>query len=278
VTSLVQRRGGAVTPITAHTTKTGRVLRPLAHVPPSLVSLLAGALIWELIGRLVNVSFFPPLTTVLARLLEMVRSGLIVAPLWSSLINLVVGFGLSLVCGVAVGVLMGRYPKVEAALGIYVYALLTAPALVFAPIFFSILGDGRGSILAVVVMYSLFIMIINTADAIRGVPNYLVEMGRSYGATESQILWRIIIPAATPMIMAGVRLGAGRAVTGMINGEMFIAVVGLGAVVTEAGGRFDGASVLAVLLVIIAVAVAAVGLVQAVDRRLTAWLPKTSRE
>jgi ABC-type nitrate/sulfonate/bicarbonate transport system permease component len=64
----------------------------------------------------------------------------------------------------------------------------------------------------------------------------------------------------------------------MINGEMFIAVVGLGQVVTEAGGRFDGASVLAVLLVIIAVAVTAVGLVQAVDRRLTAWLPQTSRE
>lgn len=278
MTSLVQRRSEAVPPISAHTTKMGRTLRRVAHVPPSLVSLLAGAVLWELVGRLVNVSFFPPLTTVLARLAEMVRSGLIIAPLWSSLINLFVGFGLSLVFGLAIGVLMGRYPKVEAALGIYVYALLTAPALVFAPIFFSILGDGRGSILAVVVMYSLFIMIINTADAIRGVPNFLVEMGRSYGATESQILWRIIIPAATPMIMAGVRLGAGRAVTGMINGEMFIAVVGLGQVVTEAGGRFDGASVLAVLLVIIAVAVAAVGLVQAVDRRLTAWLPKTSRE
>jgi ABC-type nitrate/sulfonate/bicarbonate transport system permease component len=255
-----------------------RALRRVTHVPPTLVSLLAGALLWEIVGRLANVTFFPPLTAVVARLAEMIRSGLIIAPLWSSLINLVVGFGLSLGFGLAIGVLMGRYPKVEAALGIYVYALLTAPALVFAPIFFSILGDGRGSILAVVIMYSLFIMIINTADAIRGVPTHLVEMGRSYGASESQILWRIIIPAATPMIMAGVRLGAGRAVTGMINGEMFIAVVGLGQVVTEAGGRFDGASVLAVLLVIIAVAVTAVGLVQAVDRRLTAWLPQTSRE
>ena len=278
MTSLVQRRSEAAAPIRLHTTRMGRVLRRVTRVPPTLVSLLAGAVLWELIGRIVHVAFFPPLTTVLARLAEMVRSGLIIAPLWSSLINLVVGFGLSLGFGLAIGVLMGRYPKVEAALGIYVYALLTAPALVFAPIFFSILGDGRGSILAVVIMYSLFIMIINTADAIRGVPTHLVEMGRSYGASESQILWRIIIPAATPMIMAGVRLGAGRAVTGMINGEMFIAVVGLGQVVTEAGGRFDGASVLAVLLVIIAVAVTAVGLVQIVDRRLTAWLPKTSRE
>jgi NitT/TauT family transport system permease protein len=79
------------------------------------------------------------------------------------------------------------------------------------------------------------------------------------------------------MIMAGVRLGVGRAVTGMINGEMFIAVVGLGHIVTQAGGRFDSASVLAVLLIIIAVALGAVGMVQAVDRRLTRWVPNTSR-
>ena len=59
---------------------------------------------------------------------------------------------------------------------------------------------------------------------------------------------------------------------------MFIAVVGLGRIVTQAGGRFDGAGVLAVLLVIIAVALGAVGLVQAVDRRITRWVPTTARD
>lgn len=275
MTSIMEKSHAEPASVRVHATKVGR---GLWRASPSAISLIVGALLWEVVGRVADVSFFPPLSTVLARLVEMIRSGLIIAPLWSSLINLAVGFGLSLAFGVGIGILMGRFPKVDAALGIYVYALLTAPALVFAPIFFSILGDGRGSIIGVVIMYSLFIMIINTADAIRGVQPNLIEMGRSYGASETQILFRIVLPAATPMIMAGVRLGAGRAVTGMINGEMFIAVVGLGAVVTEAGGRFDGASVLAILLVIIAVAVCSVGLVQAVDRRLTSWLPKTSRE
>lgn len=277
MTSLTRQRMGT-TATELRPTGARLALRRVLGFSPSLVSLLAGAVIWEVAGRVLQVSFLPPLSEVLSRLGEMVASGLIIAPLISSLINLAIGFGLSLVVGVGLGVLMGRYRKIDAAFGIYVYALLTAPALVFAPIFFSILGDGRGSIIAVVIMYSLFIMIINTADAIRGVHPALIEMGRSYGASESQILWRIILPAATPMIMAGVRLGAGRAVTGMINGEMFIAVVGLGAVVTEAGGRFDGASVLAILLVIIGVALAAVGLVQAVDNKLTSWLPKTTRE
>lgn len=251
--------------------------RRRAHVPVSFISLLVGAFAWEAIGRIADANFFPPLSQVLARLWEMIVAGDIIGSLGSSLINLVLGFGLSLVGGVGVGILMGWYPKVEAALGIYVYALLTAPSLVFAPIFFSILGDGRGSIVAIVIMYSVFIMTISTADAIKTVPTHLVEMGRSYGASELQILTRIVIPAATPSIMAGVRLGVGRAVTGMINGEMFIAVVGLGQIVTEAGGRFDSKSVLAILIVIIFVALAAVALVQAVDRKLTGWLPKTER-
>jgi ABC-type nitrate/sulfonate/bicarbonate transport system permease component len=247
------------------------------HLPAAPISLAAGAALWELIGRVADVPFFPPLTTVLGRLADMVASGQILGSLADSLLNLALGFGISLAAGLVVGVAMGRYRKVEAAFGVYVYALLTAPSLVFAPIFFSLLGEGRGSIVAVVVMYTVFIIVINTASAIQTVPGHLVEMARSYGASETQVLLRIILPAAAPMIMAGVRLGVGRAVTGMINGEMFIAVVGLGRIVTQAGGRFDGASVLAVLLVIIAVALGAVALVQAVDRRITRWVPKTSR-
>ena len=78
--------------------------------------------------------------------------------------------------------------------------------------------------------------------------------------------------------MAGIRLGVGRAVKGMINGEMFIAVVGLGGVVMTAGRNFDAETVLAVMLLIILVAFGAVGLVERIDRRLTAWLPETSRD
>ena len=245
--------------------------------PYAAVSLLAGAVLWEVGGRLADVRFFPPLSVVVERLGEMIASGLILDSLSTSLVNLGVGFAISLALGLAVGTLMGRFRKAEAALSSYVYALLTAPSLVFAPIFFSVLGAGRESIIAIVIMYSTFIMMITTMSAIHQVQPSLVEMGRSYGASETRLLWLVVLPAATPSIMAGIRLGVGRAVTGMINGEMFIAVVGLGRVVTQAGSRFDGASVLAVLLVIIAVALIAVALVQAVDRKLTSWVPATSR-
>lgn len=250
----------------------------LRRMPLGLVSLAVGAVLWEIVGRAAAVPFFPPLSEVLATLAGMVADGEILGNLLVSVVNLALGFAVSLVAGLAVGTAMGRYRRVKAALGVYVYALLTAPALVFAPIFFSVIGPGQASIVAVVFMYSAFIMIVNTADAVEQVPEHLVEMARSYGANEWQLVTRVILPAASPMILAGVRLGMGRAVTGMINGEMFIAVTGLGRIVTQAGKRFDGAAVLAILLVVIAVALAAVALVQFVDRRLTGWVPSTAKE
>jgi NitT/TauT family transport system permease protein len=248
-----------------------------AAIPPGLISLAVAAVIWEVVARIWDVPFFPPLSAVLVRLVEMIQEGLIVSNLATSLVNLLIGFGISVVFGITIGVLMGRFRRVEAALDIYVNALLTAPSLVFAPIFFTVWGLGRESIIAVIVMYSIFIIIINTAAAVRNVPGPLVEMARSYDTSEWQTFWRVVLPSATPLIMAGLRLGVGRAVKGMINGEMFIAVVGLGSIVMAAGRQLDAESVLAVLIVIVLVAFAAVWVVQQVDRRLTSWLPSTAR-
>ncbi len=251
---------------------TGRV-----GIAPAASAIGVLAIAWEVIGRIAAVPFFPPLSDVLVRLAEMISDGLILSNLMTSLTNLVLGFAVSLAIALVVGLLMGAFAKVEAALDIYVNALLTAPSLVFAPIFFSIWGLGRESIIAVVVMYSCFIMIINTAAGVRSVPRPLVEMGTSFSATRWQLFRFVVLPAATPLIMAGVRLGVGRAVKGMINGEMFIAVVGLGKLVQDAGRQLDAASVLAILIVIVIVAFVSVAVVQAIDHRLTSWLPSTAR-
>jgi NitT/TauT family transport system permease protein len=125
--------------------------------------------------------------------------------------------------------------------------------------------------IAVIVKYTVFIIIINTATAIRSADPALVEMARSFGATKRQIFTRILLPASVVVLFAGIRLGMGRAVKGMINGEMFIAFVGLGGVVQKYGSQFDASRVLAITLVILAVAMVMGGLVQTVDRRLTRW-------
>jgi len=238
----------------------------------AFVVLVAG---WELLGQALQQDFFPPLSKVLTRLSEV--QGEIITALSTSLVNLVFGFAISVVFGVGLGLLMGAFRKVDAALDIYVNAMLTAPSLVFAPIFFHFWGLGRESIIAVIFMYSTWIMVVNTVTAVRTVSVELLEMGRAFNAPSIKTWYRIVLPAATPLIMAGVRLGIGRAVKGMLNGEMFIAIVGLGALVQSGSRAFDSALVLAVLLVIIVVAFIAVWLVQRLDAWLTRWLPKTAR-
>ncbi len=249
----------------------------MAGPGPTLLAAAVGIAFWEIVGRVAEFRFFPPFSTVFARLVEMTMDGEIIAPLTGSLTNLAIGFTIAVVFGIAIGLLMGAYRRVEAALDIYVYALLTAPSLVFAPILFSIFGLGREPIVGLIIIYTIFIIIINTTSAVQSVPRPLIEMGRSYCANDWEIFRRIILPSATPMIMAGVRLAGARAVEGMINGELFIAAVGLGAVISRAGARFDATTVLAVLVLTLIIAFAVVRVIKLVDSRLTGWLPATQR-
>ena len=242
----------------------------------SFVALTVGAVVWELVGSL-GIPFFPPFSAVVGRLVELTVNGTILDPLLTSLTNLAIGFGISVVFGVAIGLLMGMYRQAHAALNVYVNAFLVAPGLVFAPVFFSIFGLGRETVVAVIVMYAIFVIIVNTDTAVRNVPVPLVEMARSYGASNRKLFLKVILPAATPLTMAAIRIAAGGAIKGMVNGEMFIAITGLGAIVIRAGQRFDATTILAILMLMIVVSYALIGAVRFIDTRLTSWLPTTSR-
>ena len=192
-------------------------------------SLAVGAVLWEVVGRSVDATFFPPLSAVLVRLVELVVGGDILTNLAGSLANFAIAFAFCIVVGVPVGMLMGLSPRLHSALDIYVNAFLTAPSLIFAPIFFAVFGLSRWSIVAVIVMYALFIIVVSSESAVRNVDPAIVEMARAFNANRVQRFFAVILPAALPMVLAGLRLGAGRGVKGMINGEMFIAAVGLSA-------------------------------------------------
>ncbi len=166
---------------------------------------------------------------------------------------------------------MGRYRRVEKALDIYVNALLISPAMIFAPIFFAIFGLSGAVRIAVIIMYSVFVIIMNTATAIRTVDPALVEMASSFGANERQIFLRVLLPASLPLIFAGIRLGMGRAVKGMINGEMLIAMVGLGALAQRYGSQFEASKVFAIAMVVLIIALVCNWIVQIVENRVTSW-------
>lgn len=240
-----------------------------AHL--EITSLLAGILLWELAGQVLGFPWLPPFSMVLTKLIELTAAGQIHTNLINSMVNFAIGTALALAVGLPVGALMGRFKRVDQALSVYVYAFFVAPSIVFIPIFFALFGLARGSIVALVFTYTVFVVIINTKTAVSSVDRSLVEMARSYGASERTIFFRIVVPAALPLVFAGVQLGVGRGVKGMINGEMFIALVGLGALSQTFSGRFQAEGALAVALVILIVAVILNSLIRMTDVRVNRW-------
>lgn len=242
--------------------------------PASLVLLFG---IWEIVGRAFSLAYLPPVSQVALRLLYEFREGPLAENLLNSLTNLVIGFSLGASVGIVVGVLMGLYKPVEIALESYVYGFLTAPAIVFVPIYFTLFGLSRWSIVALIVQYTVFVVVINTMTAVKSVGTELHEMGRVFGATKWQEVRRIVVPAAIPLTFAGLRLGLARAIKGMINGEVLIALVGVGGQMTTFGNRFDSEGVLSILLLIVLISLLLLRLLRVVDNRLTSWLPDASR-
>lgn len=247
-------------------------------VLPSFLSLAVGLIAWESLGRILQLQYLPPLSQVILRLVELVASGRILGNLLWSLQNLTMGFGAAAFIGVAVGVAMARFRWLEKILDPYVYALLTAPTVVFVPIYFTLFGLTRWAIVGLIIQYGVFIVIVNTVTAVKDVDRELLEMAAVFGASsETKMVLKIVMPAALPFISAGLRLGMGRSVKGMINGEILIAVLGLGGMSNAFARAYDAGGVLAILLVVVVVALAANKLVEVVDDRVNAWLPSTYR-
>lgn len=258
----------ATVPVGAVGLSARRISRP-ALIP--VVSVVAGLVLWEVVARVWQVSFFPPASSVLVRMAELLLGGKAAPLLLASMADLLIAFVFSAVVGVVVGLLMGIFWRVDGALLPFVTALLAAPVIVFAPVFFAVFGFSRITVQAIIVVHCVFVIISNVRDGARSVRADQAEMARLFGANWWQHAVFVVLPASMPLAAAGLRIGFGRAVKGMINGEMFIAVVGLGGMLVSAGRVFDAEGVLAILGLTVLVALIGTSLLSLIERRLLHW-------
>lgn len=236
-----------------------------------LLSLVTLATAWEIAGRTGNARLLPPISKVMSAWFDLLVTGQLVQALGVSLQALAIGFILSVIFGVPLGLLMGRYRRLESFLDIYMTALLTVPMISFIPFLVIAFGLGLHSRVWIVFLFAFVIIAINTTAGVRNVDPTLTEMAKSFGAKESELFIKIILPAALPMIMAGIRLGMGRAVLGMVTSELILAVVGFGAMLMTFSASFNSSALFATILTIVLLAVALLALIQYLDRRLIPW-------
>ena len=237
----------------------------------NVLSILSLAILWEVVGRTLDSTLIPPLSRIGAAWWKLLASGKLISNLTMSLATLAAGFFLAVLLGVVIGLLMGRFRAVEHFLDLYVNALMSAPATAFVPVLILWFGLGIESRIAVVFIFAVFVIIINTMTGVKQVDAVYVEMARSFGAKEKEIFFKIVLPAAMPAIMAGVRLGMGRAVKGMVTAEMLLTLTGIGAMIMQYGSAFATDSLFAVILTILLIAMITTKFVQWLDRRLTGW-------
>ena len=236
-----------------------------------LLSLITLALLWEIAGRTGNTRLLPPFSIVVVAWFELLVSGQLFRALSISFQAMALGYVLSVLFGVPLGLLMGRYRRLESFLDIYMTALLTVPMISFIPFLVIAFGLGLHSRVWIVFLFAFVIIAINTTAGVRNVDATLTEMARSFGARESDLFLKVIVPAALPMIMAGLRLGMGRAVLGMVTSELILAVVGFGAMLMTFSASYNSPALFATILTIVLLAVALLALIQYLDRRLMPW-------
>lgn len=226
---------------------------------------------WEVFGRQVNPLFLSYPSAISRAFAQVLVSGEFQRQALVSLHVFAVGLIAALALGIALGLLMGRYRLAEYLLDPYVYALDATPRVALIPLLLLWFGLGASSRIAIVFLSGLFPVLLNTFSGVRTVSAGLVDIGRAYGARQGKIFTKIILPAALPFIMAGIRLAVGRALIGIITAEMFTAVTGLGALLIRYSSALatDKFFVPVIFLALLGVVLSSA--VERLQKRLAPW-------
>ena len=230
-------------------------------------------LAWESVVRLgwVNPFFVSQPSAVAASLSRAARSGELGHNLAVSFREFAIGYGLSVVVGILAGALAGRFRTVEYALDPVLWFLYSAPLIAFYPIFVLWFGLGVPTVIALTFLLSVPQIAASTLNGIQNVNPGLIRAARSLGAAEGDLLWKVVLPASVPVIIAGLRLGIGRALMGVVVGELFGATAGLGYSISYYGALLKTTDMIASLVVIVALGVLCTQGLSALEARFDSW-------
>ena len=245
-----------------------RFVRDLGPIVVAAAIFLAG---WKAI---VVIGAYPPFVlpppeTVVARLIRAWGDGTMTPHVTTTLVEIGLGFGVGAGAALLIGYLLARSPLAERLFSPYIVAAQATPILALAPLLILWFGNGLLSKVIICSLIVFFPVAVATMVGIRSVDRQLLEMGRAFRASRSQVLTHLEIPGALPAIFGGLRVGATLAVVGAIIGEWAGGERGLGVLINLArGSLFDTPLLFATLVTIAALGVALYLVIAIAERRL----------
>ena len=243
-----------------------------------LTSVLAGLAAWEIYGRAIHTVIFAYPSTIGRALIELTRTGELPFYLRGSLVVLALGLGLAIVIGIPVGIIMARRATVEYALEPYINALYSTPTVALIPLIVLWAGFQVKAKVILVFLFCVFPILINTYQGVKNTDARLLEVARSFCAGEWS-MWRdLMVPSAAPYILAGIRLGIGRGLVGMVVAEFYTAITGLGYMIVQYANNFRTDRLFVPIVVLMILGVGLTSLLRRIERSVAPWLHVAQQE
>ncbi len=229
-------------------------------------ALLFGA--WEIAGRIPVSYAFPTFIESMIALGKLALEGTLFTAYAETLKPLVVGVTISAVLGIGLGLWIGLSDKFDWLVSPIFIVMQSAPLAALIPLLVMAYGIGLTSKVFVVCIMAMPVIVLNTAGAVRNAPSNLKEMSRSFTASEREVIFKIILPSASPIIFAGLRLGVSAGFIGAILSELKITPTGVGDIITYSRSIADYPSMYAAIFSIILLAVLFLNLLERTELML----------
>jgi NitT/TauT family transport system permease protein len=246
-----------------------------ANWPYRLLTLAVFAVLWQVWATAEDSLLIPTFTETMGALWRLITNPQTYNQFLISNGALAVGFMISLGLGIPIGLAMGRFRTAEKFTDVYVSILIVTPMAALIPILLMSVGIDFSARVVVVVLFSIPMVIVNSRAGVRQVDPAQIEMARSFRCSERQIWTRVLLPGSVPSIMTGVRIGLGRAVTGMVIVELLLVSVGIGRLILRYQSTFRPAELYAVIILVVIEALALISIARWVERRAAAWSSAT---
>jgi len=230
-------------------------------------------LFWELVSRLLvaNALFLAAPSQIVYAIYQLTLTGELGRHIYISSIEFVIGYVIAAVIGIALGFGMASNARFKQAMQPWISGFYATPTIALAPLFILWLGIGIWSKVLVVIFLVLFPVTINTEAGLRTTSERLIEMLKSFGASRSQIFFKVSLPSALPFILAGLKLGIGRGLIGVVVAELFGSRAGLGRLISQSADAFNMPELFAGVIVLAVAGIAMTAGFGWLEKRLVPW-------
>ena len=236
---------------------------------------------WELVGNVfqwINPMFMSAPSLIFKAGYDMFRSGEIYHDLYVSGVEFLGGYFLAAAVGIPFGIMTGWYKRMSYIFDPFVNALNATPRVALLPLVIIWLGIGILSKVGIIFLGAVFSILINTREGVKTTPVNLLNAARSFGASEWMVFKTVVVPSTIPFILTGLRLAVGRALVGVLVGELYAATAGIGFMITVAGATFQTDKVFVGVGIFALSGMIGMELLTKVERRFDKWRPQVGSE